>query len=67
MGKADFEAEDTTMQTPIIPTITMAGITRATISIMTITRTMEAIMIKITTKALATALKKTLRLSAILQ
>lgn len=67
MCKADCEAEDTTMQTPTIPTITMAGITRATISIMTITRTMEAIMIKITTKALATALKKTLKLSAILQ
>lgn len=52
------------MQTPTIPTIRMVDITKATSSIMTITRTMEAIMTKITTKALARGLKKTLRLLA---
>lgn len=66
-SKADYETEDTIMQTPTIPTITMVDITRATISITTITRTMEAIMTRITTKLLAMVLKKTLRLSAILQ
>lgn len=57
------------MQTRTIPTITMVDITRATISIMTITRTREeAIMTRITTtKASARVLKKTLRRSAILQ
>lgn len=55
------------MQTPTIPTITMVDITRATISTMTNTRTMEAIMTRITTRPLAKVLKKTLRRSAILQ
>jgi hypothetical protein len=55
------------MQTPTIPTITMVDITRATISIMTITRTMEAIMTRITTKAIDKVLKKTLRRLATLQ